>query len=46
MLGVAVELKLVIHDHVEMTHEEGGRSWLICHIGFTGRLQDLFPSSS
>jgi hypothetical protein len=36
MLGVAVELALIVHDHVEITFEEGGRSWLIYYIGFTG----------
>jgi hypothetical protein len=36
MLGVTVELALVVHDHVEVTFEEGGRSWRICYIGFTG----------
>jgi hypothetical protein len=34
VLGVAVELALVVHDHIEVTFEEGGRSWWICHIGF------------
>jgi hypothetical protein len=36
MLGVAVELALIVHDHVEITFEEGGRSWRIYYIGFTG----------
>jgi hypothetical protein len=27
VLGVAVELALVVHDHVEVTFEEGGGSW-------------------
>jgi hypothetical protein len=35
MFGVAVELTLVVHDHVEVTLEEGGRSWWICHVRFT-----------
>jgi hypothetical protein len=35
MLGIAVELALVVHDHVEVTFEEGVRSWWICYIGFT-----------
>jgi hypothetical protein len=26
MFGVALELALVVHDHVEITFEEGGRS--------------------
>jgi hypothetical protein len=31
MLGVAVELELVIHDHVEVTFKEGGRfGWISC----------------
>jgi hypothetical protein len=38
MFGVAVELTLVVHDHVEVTLEEGAWSWWICHIGFTGLL--------
>jgi hypothetical protein len=35
VLGVAVELALVVHDHIEVTFKEGGRSWWICYIGFT-----------
>jgi fumarate reductase subunit C len=38
MIGVAVELTLVVHDHVEVTFEEGRRSWWICHIGFARSL--------
>jgi hypothetical protein len=38
MLGVVVELALVVHDHIEVTFKEGGRSWRICYIGFTGSL--------
>jgi hypothetical protein len=38
MFGVAMELTLVVHDHVEVTLEEGGRSWWVCHIGFTRSL--------
>jgi hypothetical protein len=38
MLGVAVELALVVHEHIEVTIKEGGRSWRICYIGFTGSL--------
>jgi hypothetical protein len=34
VFSVAVELALVVHDHVEVTFEEGGRSWWICHVGF------------
>jgi hypothetical protein len=37
MLG-AVELIFVVHDHVEDTLEEGGRSWWVCHVGFAGSL--------
>jgi hypothetical protein len=38
VLGIAVELALVVHDHIEVTLEEGGRSWWICHIGFARSL--------
>jgi hypothetical protein len=38
VLGVAVELALVVHDNIEVTFEEGGRSWWICYIGFAGSL--------
>jgi hypothetical protein len=38
MLGVTMELTLVIHDHVEVTLKEGGRSWWICYVGFAGSL--------
>jgi hypothetical protein len=38
MLGVAVDLILVVHDHIEVTFKEDGRSWQICYIGFTGSL--------
>jgi hypothetical protein len=38
MFGVAVELTLVVHDHVEVTLKEGGSSWWICHISFTRML--------
>jgi hypothetical protein len=38
VFSIAVELALVIHDHVEVTFEEGGRSWWILHIGFAGSL--------
>jgi hypothetical protein len=38
VLGVAVEQALVVHDHIEVTFEEGGRSWWICHIGFARSL--------
>jgi hypothetical protein len=38
VIGVAVELGLVVHDHIEVTFEEGGRSWWICYIGFTRSL--------
>jgi hypothetical protein len=34
MFGVVMELTLVLQDHVEVTLEEGGRSWWVCHIGF------------
>jgi hypothetical protein len=38
VLSVAVELALVVHDHIEVTLEEGGMSWWICHIGFSRSL--------
>jgi hypothetical protein len=38
MFGVTVELALVVHDHVEVTFEEGGRSWWICNVSFTRSL--------
>jgi hypothetical protein len=38
MFGVAMELALVVHDHVEVTFEEGGRSWWVCHVSFTRSL--------
>jgi hypothetical protein len=38
MFGIAVELALVVHDHIEATFKEGGRSWRVCYIGFTGSL--------
>jgi hypothetical protein len=38
VLGVTMELALVVHDHIEVTFEEGGRSWWICYIGFAGSL--------
>jgi hypothetical protein len=38
VLGVTVELALVVHDHIEVTFEEGGRSWWICYIGFARSL--------
>jgi hypothetical protein len=44
VLGVAGELALVIHDHIEVTFEEGGRSWWICYIGFAESLAR--PSAS
>jgi hypothetical protein len=38
VFDVAVELTLVVHDHVEVTLEEGGRSWWICHVSFARSL--------
>jgi hypothetical protein len=38
MLGIAVELALVVHDHIEVTFKESGRSWRICYVGFAGSL--------
>jgi hypothetical protein len=38
MLGITVKLALVVHDHVEVTLKEGGRSWWICYVGFAGSL--------
>jgi hypothetical protein len=34
VFSVAVELALVVHDHIEVAFEEGGSSWWIGHIGF------------
>jgi hypothetical protein len=38
VLGITVKLALVVDDHIEITLEEGGRSWWICHIGFARSL--------
>jgi hypothetical protein len=38
VFSVAVELALVVYDHIEVTLEEGGRSWWIYHIGFARML--------
>jgi hypothetical protein len=38
VLGVMVELALVVHDHIQVTFEEGGRSWWIYYIGFARSL--------
>jgi hypothetical protein len=38
VFSIAVELALIIHDHVEVVFKEGGRSWWICHIGFARSL--------
>jgi hypothetical protein len=38
VFSVMVELALVVHDHIEVTFEEGGRSWWIYHIGFARTL--------
>jgi hypothetical protein len=38
MLGIAVELALVVHDHIKVTFKEGGRSWRMCYIGFAESL--------
>jgi hypothetical protein len=38
VLCVAVELALVVHDHIEVTFNEVGRSWRICYVGFAGSL--------
>jgi hypothetical protein len=38
VLSIAVKLALVVHDHVEVTFEEGVRSWWIRHIGFARSL--------
>jgi hypothetical protein len=46
MFAVVVELTLAVHDHVEATNEEDGRSWWICYVGFTGSLARLLPPSS
>jgi hypothetical protein len=44
MLSIAMELALVVHDHVEIAFEEGGRSWWICHVGFARSLARPVPS--
>jgi hypothetical protein len=44
MFGVVVELALVVHDHVEVTFEEGGRSWWICHVSFARLLSQPISS--
>jgi hypothetical protein len=38
VFGVAVKLSLVVHDHVEVAFEEGGRSWWVRHVGFARSL--------
>jgi hypothetical protein len=38
VLRVTVKLALVVHDHVEVAFEEGGRSWRIRHIGLARSL--------
>jgi hypothetical protein len=38
VLGITVELALVVHDHIEVNFEEGGRSWWICYVVFAGSL--------
>jgi hypothetical protein len=38
VLGITVELALVVHDHIEVTFEEGGRSWWVYYVGFAGSL--------
>jgi hypothetical protein len=38
MFGVAMELALVVHGHVEVTFKEGGRSWWVCHVSFSRSL--------
>jgi hypothetical protein len=38
VFSVTVKLALVVHNHVEVTFEEGGRSWWIRHISFAGSL--------
>jgi hypothetical protein len=44
VLDIAVEMALVVHDHIEVTFEEGGRSWWICYIGFTRSFAQLGAS--
>jgi hypothetical protein len=38
VFSITVKLTLVVHDHVEVAFEEGGRSWWICHVGFARSL--------
>jgi hypothetical protein len=44
MLSIAVELALVVNDHVKVTFEEGGRSWWIYHVGFSRSFARPAPS--
>jgi hypothetical protein len=38
VLGIAAELALVVHDHIEVTFKKGRRSWWICYVGFAKSL--------
>jgi hypothetical protein len=38
VLSVAVELALVVHDHVKVTFKKGGRYGWIRYVGFAGSL--------
>jgi hypothetical protein len=38
VFSITVQLALVVHDHIEVTFEEGGRPWWICHIGLVRML--------
>jgi hypothetical protein len=44
VLSIAVELAPVVHDHIEVTFEDGGRSWWIRYIGFARSLARLGAS--
>jgi hypothetical protein len=38
VLCVAMEMALVVHDHVEVTFKKGGRYGWIRYVGFVGSL--------
>jgi hypothetical protein len=44
VLGVTAELALIVHNHIEVTFEEGRRFWWICYIGYARSLAR--PSAS
>jgi hypothetical protein len=44
VFSITVELTLVVHDHIEVTFKEGGRSWWIRDISFARTLARLGAS--